>query len=58
MKIELTYREPETQIAGYFHTEFYDESEIDEAMEARQAVVDYGYEIVHWRLLHDEDAIQ
>lgn len=51
MKIELTYKEPETNLKEYTHTEIYEESEIDEALEERAAVIAHGYEIVHWRLL-------
>lgn len=55
MKIELQYREPETQIAGYIFNVVYDVSEIDEAKEERDAAERAGYEITIWRLVHDED---
>ena len=55
MKIELQYREPETQIASYIFNAVYDVSEIDEAKEERDAAERAGYEITIWRLVHDED---
>lgn len=55
MKIELQYREPETQIAAYIFNMVYDVSEIDEAREERDAAERAGYEITIWRLVHDED---
>ena len=51
MKIELTYKEPETNLKEYTRTEIYEESEIDEAITEHAAVIAYGYEIVYWRLL-------
>lgn len=55
MKIELQYREPGTQIAGYIFSAVYDETEIKEACEERKAAERQGYEITIWRLVHDED---
>lgn len=55
MKIELQYKEPETQIAAYIFNSVYDETEIDEACEERTAAERAGYEITIWRLVHDED---
>ena len=55
MKIELQYREPETQIAGYIFNAVYDEKDINEALEERNAAERAGYEITIWRLVHDED---
>ena len=55
MKIELQYREPGTQIAGYIFSAVYDETEINEACEERKAAERHGYEITIWRLVHDED---
>lgn len=56
MKIELMYKEPETQISAYMFRTVYDESEIEEACEERAAAERAGYEIAIWRLIHDEDA--
>lgn len=56
MKIELMYKEPDTQISAYMFRTVYDESEINEACEERTAAENAGYEIVIWRLIHDEDA--
>lgn len=55
MKIELQYKEPETQIAGYIFNAVYDESEIDEACAELTSARNLGYEITIWRLVHDED---
>lgn len=55
MKIELQYKEPKTQIAGYIFNAVYDETEIDEACEERATAERAGYEITIWRLVHDED---
>ena len=55
MKIELQYKEPETQIAAYIFNFVYDETEINEACEERAAAERAGYEITIWRLIHDED---
>lgn len=55
MKIELQYKEPETQIAGYIYSNVYDESEVKEAVEELEAARRAGYEITIWRLVHDED---
>lgn len=55
MKIELQYREPGTQIAGYIYNAVYDEKDVAEALEERNAAEQAGYEITIWRLVHDED---
>lgn len=55
MKIELQYREPETQIAAYIFNSVYDATEVEEALEERNAAENAGYEITIWRLVHDED---
>lgn len=55
MKIELQYKEPETQVAGYIFNAVYDISEINEAYEEYDAAKRAGYEITIWRLVHDED---
>lgn len=55
MKIELQYKEPETQIAGYIFNAVYDETEIKDAREERDAAERAGYEITVWRLVHDQD---
>ena len=55
MKIELQYKEPKTQVAGYIFNAVYDETEIEEACEERNAAERNGYEITIWRLVHDED---
>lgn len=55
MKIELQYKEPGTQIAGYIFNAVYDETEIKEAYEEYDAAERNGYEITIWRLVHDED---
>lgn len=55
MKIELQYREPETQIAGYIFNAVYDAEDVKEAREERDAAERAGYEITIWRLVHDED---
>lgn len=55
MKIELQYREPGTQIAGYIFNAVYDETEVKEALEERYSAERRGYEITIWRLVHDED---
>lgn len=55
MKIELQYREPETQIAGYIFSAVYDAENVQEAREERDAAERAGYEITIWRLVHDED---
>lgn len=57
MKIELQYREPETQIAGYIHNAVYDATEKDfkEAVEEMLAAKRHGYEVTIFRLVRDED---
>lgn len=57
MKIELQYKEPGTQIAGYIFNAVYDatEKEVKEAVEEMQAAKRAGYEITIFRLVHDED---
>lgn len=55
MKIELQYKEPETQIAGYIFNAVYDAEDVAEALEERNAAERAGYEITIWRLVHDED---
>lgn len=55
MKIELQYKEPETQIVGYIFSAVYDKTEINEACEERAAAERAGYEITIWRLVHDEE---
>jgi len=55
MKIELQYKEPGTQIAGYIFNAVYDETEIEEARAERDTAERIGYEITIWRLVHDED---
>lgn len=57
MKIELQYKEPGTQIAGYIFNAVYDatEKEAKEAVEEMQAAKRAGYEITIFRLVHDED---
>jgi hypothetical protein len=55
MKIELQYKEPETQIAGYIFNAVYDAEDSAEALEERNAAERAGYEITIWRLVHDED---
>lgn len=55
MKIELQYKEPETQIAGYIFNAVYDAKDSAEALEERNAAERAGYEITIWRLVHDED---
>jgi uncharacterized protein with von Willebrand factor type A (vWA) domain len=57
MKIELQYKEPGTQIAGYIFNSVYDatEKEVKEAVEEMQAAKRAGYEITIFRLVHDED---
>lgn len=55
MKIELQYKEPETQIAGYIFNAVYDAEDVEEALEERNAAEQAGYEITIWRLVHDED---
>lgn len=54
MKIELMYKEPETQLTAYQYHSIYDESEIDEAVEELMAAREFGYEIVIWRLIPNE----
>lgn len=55
MKIELQYKEPGTEIKGYIFSSVYDETEVAEALEERNAAERRGYEITIWRLVHDED---
>ena len=55
MKIELQYKEPETQISAYIFSAVYDETEITEAVAELTAARKSGYEITIWRLVHDED---
>lgn len=55
MKIELQYKEPETQIKGYIFSAVYDAEDVHEAREERDAAERAGYEITIWRLVHDED---
>ena len=55
MKIELQYKEPGTQIAGYIYNAVYDEKDINEACEERTVAEQAGYEVTIWRLVHDED---
>ena len=55
MKIELQYKEPETQIDGYVFSAVYDAEDIKEAREERDAAERAGYEITIWRLVHNED---
>jgi len=57
MKIELSYREPGTEISGYIFNSVYDATEKDskEAVEEMQAAIRAGYEVTIFRLVHDED---
>lgn len=55
MKIELQYKEPGTQIAGYIFSAVYDANNVKEAVEELEAARRAGYEITIWRLVHDED---
>ena len=54
MKIELSYREPDTQIPGYIFNAVYDASEIKEAREEHDAAKANGYQITIWRLVPDD----
>lgn len=55
MKIVLKYQEPETKVEGYKFSAVYDETEMKEALAELQAARKYGYEIICWTLVHDED---
>ena len=54
MKIKLSYKEPETNLACYMWTEYYDaETEQEEALESFNTIKAYGYEIVDFRFVTD-----
>ena len=54
MKIELQYRDHDTQIPAYIFNAVYDAKDVREAREERDAAERNGYEITIWRLVPDD----